>query len=343
MLRKLRFLAFSRLRSKMATKKEVAEDVWTEKYRPLTLEEVAGQEFIVKSLKSFVKNKSLQHLLFVGPAGTGKTTCALAIARELFGENWRQNILELNASDERGIDVIRNKVKDFARTKSLGNVPFKIIYLDESDALTQEAQQALRRTMEDYTATCRFILSANYGSKIIDPIQSRCALFRFSPLNDKDISERLHMVAKKENIHLEASGEKAILEIAQGDLRTAINLMQAAASTTNKISEEEVYKVSSKAKPKQIEEIVELALKGKFVDARVKLNTIMIEQGLAGEDVIRQIHSVVMNNELGISEEKLTELIDKIGEYDFRVIEGSDDRIQLDALLAQLYLIGKKK
>src|SRR3989344_2344760 len=146
----------------MATKKEVVEDVWTEKYRPLTLDEVSGQELIVKSLKSFVKNKSLQHLLFVGPAGTGKTTCAIAVARELFGENWRQNILELNASDERGIDVIRNKVKTFARTKAFGDVPFKLIYLDESDALTQEAQQALRRTMENYTKTCRFILSCNY-------------------------------------------------------------------------------------------------------------------------------------------------------------------------------------
>ncbi|HIK00066.1 TPA: replication factor C small subunit [archaeon] len=327
----------------MATKKEVVEDVWTEKYRPLTLDEVSGQELIVKSLKSFVKNKSLQHLLFVGPAGTGKTTCAIAVARELFGENWRQNILELNASDERGIDVIRNKVKTFARTKAFGDVPFKLIYLDESDALTQEAQQALRRTMEDYTGTCRFVLSANYGSKIISPIQSRCALFRFAPLTEKDVGERLKMIAKKENIHLEQGGEKAILEIAKGDLRTAINLLQASASTANKISEDEVYNVSSKAKPKQIQEVVELALSGKFVDARSRLNTIMIEQGLAGEEVIRQVHSIVMNTNLGISEEKLTELIDKIGEYDFRVIEGSDDRIQLDALLAQIYLIGKKK
>ena len=327
----------------MTSKKEALEDVWTEKYRPLTLDEVVGQESIVKSLKSFVKNKSLQHLLFLGPAGTGKTTSALAITRELFGENYRHSILELNASDERGIDVVRNKIKDFARTRSLGEVPFKIIYLDESDALTQEAQQALRRTMEDYTGTCRFILSANYGSKIISPIQSRCALFRFAPLTDKDISERLKMIAKKEDLHIETSGEKALLEVARGDLRTAINLLQASASTTNKIDEEAVYKVSSKAKPKQIEEVVQLSLSGKFVEARNKLNTIMIEQGLAGEDVIRQIHSVVLSGNVGVPEERLAELIDKIGEYDFRVIEGSDDRIQLDALLAQIYLIGKKK
>ena len=150
----------------MTSKKEAIEEIWTEKYRPLTLDDVVGQENIVKRLKAFVKNKSLQNLLFIGPAGTGKTTSAIAIARELFGEGWRQNILELNASDERGIDVIRNKVKDFARTRPLGEVSYKIIYLDESDALTQEAQQALRRTMEDYTATCRFILGANFSSKI---------------------------------------------------------------------------------------------------------------------------------------------------------------------------------
>ena len=327
----------------MTSKKEAIEAIWTEKYRPQTLSEVVGQENIVRRLSAFVKNKTLQNLLFVGPAGTGKTTCAIAIARELFGDGWRQNILELNASDERGIDVIRNKVKDFARTRAFGEVPYKIIYLDESDALTQEAQQALRRTMEDYTANCRFVLSANYGSKIISPIQSRCALFRFAPLTDNNISERLKMVAKKENIHLEANGEKAILEIARGDLRNAINLLQASAAATSKIDEDAVYKVSSKAKPKDVQEIVEMALKGKFVEARGKLNDIMISQGLAGEDVIRQVHSVLMNNNFGIPEEKLAELIDKVGEYDFRVIEGSDARIQLDALLAQIYVIGKKK
>ena len=326
----------------MTSKKEAIEEIWTEKYRPLTLNDVVGQENIVKRLQAFVKNKSLQNLLFVGPAGTGKTTSAIAIARELFGENWRQNILELNASDERGIDVVRNKVKDFARTRPLGEVSYKIIYLDESDALTQEAQQALRRTMEDYTATCRFILSANYGGKIIPPIQSRCAMFRFSPLTEKDVGERLKLIAKKENIHLEKSGEDATLKLARGDLRTAINILQAAAATASKIDEEVVYKISSKANPKDVEEVVETALKGNFNEARKRLNTIMIEQGLSGEDVIRQIHSVVTRTE-SIKDEKLTELLDKIGEYAFRITEGSDERIQLDALLAQIHLIGRKK
>src|SRR3989339_394548 len=162
--------------------------IWTEKYRPASFEEIRGQKEIVEKISAFVKSGNMPHLLFSGPAGVGKTTLALVIAKRLFGENWRQNTLELNASDERGIDVVRVKVKDFARTKSIGDVPFKLIYLDESDALTKEAQQALRRTMENYTQTCRFILSCNYSSKIIDPIQSRCAVFRFKPLEKKDMA-----------------------------------------------------------------------------------------------------------------------------------------------------------
>ena len=160
-------------------------DIWTERYRPSTFEEVVGQQEIVKRVRSLVQSINIPHLLFAGPAGTGKSTLALIIVHELFGDTWKQNYLELNASDERGIDVVRQKVKDFARTKSLGNVPFKVIFLDEADALTREAQQALRRTMENYTNTCRFILSCNYSSQIIDPIQSRCVVFRFKLLEKK--------------------------------------------------------------------------------------------------------------------------------------------------------------
>ncbi|MEK6968964.1 MAG: replication factor C small subunit, partial [Nanoarchaeota archaeon] len=172
--------------------------IWTEKYRPSTFEEVKGQKEIVEKVKAFVKSKNMPHLLFSGPAGIGKTTLSLVIAKELFKEGWRQNTLELNASDERGIDVIRVKVKDFARTKAIGDAPFKLIYLDESDALTREAQQALRRTMENYTKTCRFILSCNYSSKIIDPIQSRCAVFRFKPLTKEEITEVIIRITKEE-------------------------------------------------------------------------------------------------------------------------------------------------
>ena len=173
-------------------------DLWIEKYRPKEFSDVKGQKDTVRSLEAFVKKKSFPHLIFAGPPGSGKSTLALIIAKKLFGDSWERNLLELNSSDERGIDTVRIKVKDFARTKTLGDFPFKIIFLDEADALTKEAQQALRRTMENFSNTCRFILSCNYSSKLIDPIMSRCAVFRFKPLEFDDIDKIIENICKKE-------------------------------------------------------------------------------------------------------------------------------------------------
>ena len=184
--------------------------MWTEKYRPKTFDEIRGQRDIVERVKKLVKSGNMPHLLFAGPAGVGKTTLALVIAHELYGSSWRENFLELNASDERGIDVIRDKVKNFARTKAIGDVPFKIIYLDEADALTRDAQQALRRIMENYTATCRFILACNYSSKIIEPIQSRCTVFRFKPLPKEELIKLLEEIAKKEGLKIDKEALEAL-------------------------------------------------------------------------------------------------------------------------------------
>ena len=193
-------------------------EIWTEKYRPKTLDDVVGQKHVTERLKAYVASRNMPHLLLTGPAGTGKTTCSLALAKEMFGTEWKGNFIELNASDERGIDVVRGKIKEFARTAPLGDADFKIIFMDEADALTNDAQAALRRTMEKYSGICRFILSCNYSSKIIDPIQSRCAVFRFKPLTVDDVSGFLNMIVEKENIDITEDAVKGYNTVIKGDM-----------------------------------------------------------------------------------------------------------------------------
>ncbi len=312
--------------------------IWTEKYRPKTFDDLKGQEEIISKLRAFVKQKNLPHLMFTGPAGVGKSTLALVIARTFFGENYRENFLEMNASDERGIDVVRVKVKDFARTKAIGDVPFKIIFLDECDALTKEAQQALRRTMENHTSTCRFILAANYSSKIIDPIQSRCAVFRFKQLAKEHAIAHINHIIKSENLTMTDAAKDALVKVAEGDLRRVTNILQSCAAVAKNITPETVYSLASFAEPTEVKEALLTALKGDFIKAREKLLDIMLKYGLSGLDTIKQIQSEIWN--LEIDGRKKVSLIDKCGEIEFRLVEGSDEFVQLEALLAQFVLAG---
>ena len=306
---------------------------WTEKYRPHKLKDVEGQREIVKRLEAYAKTGDLPHMMFAGPAGVGKTTCSIALARELFGENYKANFLELNASDERGIAVVRGIIKDFSRTLPFGGSKFKVIFLDESDALTPDAQHALRRTMETYAATVRFILSCNFSSKVIPPIQSRCAIFRFEPLHSKDVAEYVHKIAKAEGVHVDEKGMDAIVYAADGDMRYAINILQGASSATPKVTEEVVFSVVSQARPKEVREMLELALECKFTEARERLGTLMYKHGMSGEDVVRQVYKEF--SQVAVPDEVRIELVDKIGEYNFRLAEGANEKIQLEALLAQ--------
>jgi len=316
-------------------------EIWTEKYRPINFSELVGQDNIVKRVESLTNSLNIPHLLFAGPAGTGKSTLALIIVKHLYEKNWSENYLELNASDERGINIVREKVKTFARTKSLGQVPFKVIFLDEADALTPEAQQALRRIMENYSSTCRFILSCNYSSKIIDPIQSRCAIFRFKLLEKKDIEKRLKVIAEGEKLTINEETIETLYEASEGDCRKAINIVQATASVSPSITSELVLTLMSNAKPKDIKVVLDYALSGDFVTAREKLLDIMLKESISGQEVIKAIQKEIWN--LQVEPDLKMKLIEKTGETEFRIIEGSDTFIQLQSLLASFVLAGLGK
>jgi len=317
-------------------------ELWVEKYRPKTLDDVVGQDDVIRALKGFVEKRSMPHLLFAGPAGTGKTTTALALANDLYKseELVAANYLELNASDERGIDTIRTKIKDFAKTAPFGEVPFKIIHLDEADNLTADAQQALRRIMEMYSATTRFIFACNYSSKIIEPIQSRCAVFRFGPIPEEAIKNRLIMIAEREGLKYTEDGISAIIYVAEGDLRKAINLLQTASAMASTIDSKVVYRVAGLAHPEEVRAMINSALKGKFLSAREALRNLMINYGMSAQDVIRQLNREIMASK-SLSDKEKAMLMIFLSDVDFRVTEGAHGDVQLAAMLAKLVEVGE--
>ena len=309
-----------------------ATGMWVEKYRPTKLSEIINQTEIIGSLKALIKDPTdMPHLLFSGSAGVGKTTTALCLSRQILGDYAKDYTLELNASDERGIGMVREKVKKFSRFAAMVDVPFKIIILDEADEMTSDAQTALRRIIEDAAKICRFILIANNVSKIIQPIQSRCAAFKFTSVSEVDVIARLEEIAKKEKVKTDKKGLKAVYEYTEGDLRHAINLMQATASLGG-ITEENVKVSAGLTKTSDVDEVLKIALSGKVVEAREKMIELIKVYGMSESDFLKYLNSAVFKSKHG----KLSDILQVIAKYDYRILVGANSEIQLSAMLAEL-------
>ena len=312
--------------------------MWVEKYRPQKISELVNQKEIIGSINSMLKNQEeLPHLLFSGSAGVGKTTAALCVSREILGEHWRDYTLELNASDERGLNMVRERVKKFSRFAGLDTeIPFKIIILDEADEMTSDAQTALRRIIEDTAKICRFILIANNLSKIIGPIQSRCVVFKFTKISSKEILPQLKLISKKEKIKADDKGLNAICDYTDGDLRHSINVLQAAASSGS-VTESTVKSVVGLTKTKDVQDVLKLALNGKISDSRNKMIELIKVYGMSESDFLKYITQAVFSSKTN----NLEEMLEIIAKYDYRVLVGANPEIQLSALLAELAKIGK--
>src|ERR687896_59059 len=324
-----------------AKETDLANLMWSEKYRPKKLSQVVDQKEIIKGISNLIKSPDIPHMLFAGPAGVGKTTTALCIAMELLGEEWRKNTLELNASDERGIKMVRERVKEFAASIKLADDKEfgkpKIIILDEADEMTSEAQTALRRIIEDSARTTRFIIICNYLSQIIEPIQSRCVVFRFTRLPKEDVINHLKMICEQQKLKYEEKALAQIFEATGGDLRHSINIMQAAASMGS-VSVASVTAAIGLSGRSRVGEVLRLAMSGRFNDSRAKLLELTQVYGMSEGDFMRYANEEAY----GMRMEKPEEFAAIMAEYDYRLVAGAHPEIQLSALLAQLGKLARK-
>uniref|UniRef100_A0A0E0KU34 AAA+ ATPase domain-containing protein n=2 Tax=Oryza TaxID=4527 RepID=A0A0E0KU34_ORYPU len=310
---------------------------WVEKYRPTRVADVVGNSDAVARLQVIARDGNMPNLILSGPPGTGKTTSILALAHELLGPSYREAVLELNASDDRGLDVVRNKIKMFAQKKvTLQPGRHKIVILDEADSMTSGAQQALRRTMEIYSNTTRFALACNTSSKIIEPIQSRCAIVRFSRLSDQEILGRLMIVVAAEKVPYVPEGLEAIIFTADGDMRQALNNLQATVSGFRFVNQENVFKVCDQPHPLHVKNMVKNVLDGKFDEACSALKQ-LYDLGYSPTDIITTLFRVIKNYDM--AEYLKLELLKETGFAHMRICDGVGSFLQLSGLLAKFALV----
>ncbi|CAF1913299.1 unnamed protein product [Brassica napus] len=305
---------------------------WVEKYRPQSLDDVAAHRDIVATIDRLTNENKLPHLLLYGPPGTGKTSTILAVARKLYGPKYRNMILELNASDDRGIDVVRQQIQDFASTQSfsLGKSSVKLVLLDEADAMTKDAQFAL--LIEKYTKSTRFALIGNHVNKIIPALQSRCTRFRFAPLDPLHVSQRLKHVIEAEGLDVSESGLAALVRLSNGDMRKAMNILQSTHMASVKITEEEVYLCTGNPLPKDIEQISHWLLNESFAESYKKISEMKTRKGLAIVDIVREVTIFVFK--IKMPSHVRVQLINDLADIEYRLSFGCNDKLQLGAIIS---------
>lgn len=310
---------------------------WVEKYRPVTLDDVYGQNEVVSTVRKFIKEGQLPHLLFYGPPGTGKTSTVVALAREIYGKNYSNMVLELNASDDRGIDVVRNQIKDFASTRQIFSKGFKLIILDEADAMTNAAQNALRRIIEKYTKNTRFCILANYAHKLTPALLSRCTRFRFQPLPLEALERRMNKVLTNEHLRITPAAKDALLKLSRGDMRRVLNVLQACKATLDDPSEQEItddtiYDCCGAPRPADLETILESILKDDWTTAYYTLNRVRSAKGLALIDLIEGFVEILEGYELKSQEARIS-MLTQLSDIEYAISRGGNDRIQGSAVI----------
>ncbi|ELP90526.1 replication factor C subunit, putative [Entamoeba invadens IP1] len=313
---------------------------WVEKYRPTTISGVQGHEYILESLQQFISANQLPHLLFYGPPGTGKTTTALAIVKQICGPKYTALVLELNASDERGINVVREQIKSFASTRTLYTNCTKFIVLDESDKLTKDAQNALRRTLEQYSGNCRFVFICNEVNLITPAIQSRCAKFRFGPLSPEALKKIMKHITDEEKMVVDEDAQQSLIDISKGDARTIINTLQALSMTCNQISNETLFAMVGLPTPQQITNIFVQMLSSDFIGAYKAIEDLIVG-GLSLNDIINRVVPKLVDIKVreGIDKNARIKCVTALATIERNLSVGGNEKTQTAAFAAALQLL----